>query len=506
MGKNCLWINFCLLLTAILIPSFALSQEPLEYEALLKGMEAFKAGEYEKALEEFQKAELALPDDPDIPFFIGMTYFEMVKPGEAIPYFKSTIEKDPTYWDAYFQLGTALVALERFEEALGYLEKLYSVQPQREDLGCLLGMACYRVGRYEDALNYLETGVSSDRMSDVVALYTGLAKQKLGRRKEARIEFKDLYTLDPTSPLAEPSRRLYDVLRLEEIVVRPYKFTATFRSLYDDNVRLIPTDNVFGVGHPKSSFGQSVFLRGEYSLLKRPSYEINASYGFYQTVYDSERKFDVQDHIPGLSFVYRGEIGPVGYSPSFDYFFDWVFVDYHWFMSRHTFRPSLTLTVGPNLMTLLSYTFEDKDFRTRPDFRADDRDAVNHEVGLTQFFRTGDGKHYIKFGYYRDRERAIGDNWDFDSNLLLAGAQCTLPKRIRLNVDYTWEDRNYKHDNIFFGRHRKDIERTVTASISKDIGDHITVFGDFLRRDNSSNLKLFDYEKDIYSLGITYRY
>lgn len=368
----------CIFVFTLCLASTSLSQERDEYEVLTKGMESFKAGEYENALDEFRKAQLALPDDPDIPFFIGMTYLEMVKPKEAIPYFESIIEKDPLYWDAYFQMGTALVTLERFEDALDYLEKLYKVQPRREDLGCLLGMACYRVGRYEDALNYLETGVFSDRMTDVVILYTGLTKQKLGQRKEARIEFRDLYTLDPTSPLAEPSRRLSEALRMEEVVERPYRFTASFRSMYDDNVRLIPTEDVFGVGHRKNSFGQSVFIRGEYSLLKRPNHEVNASYGFYQTVYDSERKFDVQDHIPGINFIYRGKIGPVNYSARFDYFFDWIFLDYHWFMKRHTARPSLTLTASPHFMTLLSYTFEDKDFRTTPDFRADDRDAVNH--------------------------------------------------------------------------------------------------------------------------------
>ncbi|MDI6760279.1 MAG: tetratricopeptide repeat protein [Candidatus Brocadiaceae bacterium] len=475
-------------------------------EFLIKGMEQFKEGNYEKALEELQKAEIYLPEDPDIPFFIGLAYLYIVRPEDAVPYLQSTIEKDPMYWDAYFQLGTALCTLERFEEALDPLEKVYKVQPQREDLGCLLGMACYRVGRYEEALKYLETGVSSDRMRDVVAMYTGLAREKVGKRKESRLGFSDLYTLDPTSVLAEPARRLFDVLRMEEVVVRPYRFSATFRAMYDDNVRLIPTENVFGVGHPKPSFGQSVFLKGEYSLLKRPKYEINANYGFYQTIYNSDRKFDVQDHIPGLSFIYRGEIGPIGISPRLDYSFDYVLLDYRWFQSRHTARPSLTLTEGPHFMTLLSFTFEGKDYSTRPDFRADNRDGVNYNAGLTQFLRTADGKHYIKFGYYRDWERTIGDNWDYDANQLLGGAQVTLPKRVQLSADYSWERRRHRNDNIFFGKHRKDTERVISASLSRDFGDHITVFGEYLRRRSSSNLALFDYEKNIYSLGISYRY
>ena len=508
-GNRLLTVVLATLVAVILIQTPVISQEFSGYERLIKGMEVFKAKEYEMALDNFQKAQLMLPDDPDIPFFIGMTYLEMVKPEEAIPYFKKTIEVSPDYWDAYFQLSTALVTSERFKEALDYLEKLYNVQPQRENLGCLLGMACYREGRYEDALNYLETGVSSDRMSDVVILYTGLTRQKLGQRKEARIEFRDLYTTDPTSPFAAASRRLDETLRLEEKVVRPYQFNATFRSFYDDNVRLIPTEDVFGVGHRKNSFGQSVFLRGEYSLLKRQNNEINVSYGYYQTIYNSERKYDVQDHIPGLSFIYRGKVGPVGYNARLDYFFDWIFLDYHWFMSTHTTKPSLALTTGPYFTTLLSYTFKHKNFRIKPDFEADDRDSVNHEVGLTQFFHTSDGENYIKFGYYRKAERADGDNWDYDSNTLLGGLQFTAPdklQQVKLNVDYTWEDRNHLNANIFFDRHREDIERSVSTTVSKDIGDHITVFGNYLRRDNSSNMKLYNYEKNIYTLGITYRH
>lgn len=482
--------------------------QSVEQDALAKGLELFKSGEYEKAIKEFLNAQEETPEYPDIPFFIGMAYLQMSQPIYAVSYFKSAIEKDPTYWDAYFQLGTAFIALENFKEALGCLNILYKVQPQYEDLGCLLGMTCYRLERYEDALKYLGTGVISDRMKDITALYTGLARQKLGKRKEAGMGFRNLYTTDASSPLAEPSKRLYDMLRMEETVTRPYWFSATFRTLFDDNAKLLPTENVFSVGPPKSSFGESVFLQGGYSLIKRPDYELNVTYGLYETIYNAIPSIDVQDHIPGMSFIYKSEIGPIGISPRFDYSFDYVLLGlgYSRFLGRHTARPSLVLTEGPHFMTLLSYTFENKDYHATSDVSADNPDARAHETGITQFLRSSDGRHYIKTGYYRRRELASGDNWDFFSNGLLAGAQYTFPKQIRFNADYTWENRNYQHDNIFFGYKRKDIEKVISASLSKDIGGHITVFAEFLKRNNDTNTSLYTYEKNIYSIGMTYRY
>jgi len=484
------------------------AQQPVEQDALAKGVELFKSGEYEKALKEFLNAQEKHPEDPDIPFFIGMAHLKLTQPEKAVPYFKGAIEKDPMDWDAYFQLGTALVALKKFDEALGCLEKLYWFQPGREDLGCLLGMACYGCGRYEDALKYLETGVNSDRMRDVTAMYTGLARKKLGKHKEARMGFREMSTVDPTSPLALPSRRLYEVLGMEEVITRPYRFSATFRTLYDDNVSLIPRVDLFNAGPKKASFGQSVFLQGEYSLLKRPKYEINVSYGLNQTVYESlNRKFDIQGHTPGMSFVHRGgQIGPIAFSPRFDYFFNYVLLNYSEFLRLHVFRPSLTLTEGSHFMTSLSYNYEMKDYRATPAFTAENPDAAANEVGLTQFLRSSDGRHYFKAGYYRRWEMAAGDDFDLDSNYFLMGVQYTFPKEVRLNADYTWEYRNFSHNNIFFGERRKDIENAIITSVSKDIGDHVTVFGEFLKRNNYSNLSLFGYEKNIFSVGISYRF
>jgi tetratricopeptide (TPR) repeat protein len=180
-------------------------------------MEAFRDGRYEKALEDFQKAIIIFPDDPDIPFYIGLTYLQLNEPDRATESFKKAIEKDPEYLDAHFQLGVILIQKKAYQGAVTHLEKVYKKEPDREDLGYFIGFANYQMGQYEKALNYFEKAKTKDKTIESLTLYyTGLVRQQLGQTKEAVAAYKQLIITDPTSPLAAPSQRLIEIIEIEE--------------------------------------------------------------------------------------------------------------------------------------------------------------------------------------------------------------------------------------------------------------------------------------------------
>lgn len=292
----------------------------------------------------------------------------------------------------------------------------------------------------------------------------------------------------------------------EKIKPRPWWLFATFRTFYDDNVKLIPTKNVYNVGHEQSSFSESLFLKGGYIPIRAPNYLVNISYGFYANTYNSEHKFDVMDNNPGITFVYQKKMGPVTLRSKADYNFHWTDLNYNWWLKRHVAGPSLDVFVGSHFKTALSYNFQYRDFRTTPKYRANDRTGVRHTVGLTQFFRTADRRHHIKLGYYRTLDRTIGKNWDYNSNRLLGGIQFSLPEGLRLNVDYSWNHKKFLHDNIFFGKKRSDWDKRLKASLTKNITKYVSVFAQYENRNNNSNIELSNYNKNIYSLGIGLRY
>ena len=413
----------------------------VQYQPLVSGMEHYKDGKYKEALEEFQKALIIFPDDPDVPFYMGLTYVQLNEPDMAIESFKKTIEKDPEYTDAHFQLGVVLIQKKAYQDAISHLENVYKKEPEREDLGYFIGFAHYQLNQYEKALHYLERSKTKDKDIESLTLYyIGLAKQQLGQAKEATVAYKQMIITDPTSPLAEPSQRLIEMIELEERIKKRFNLELTAKIQYDDNVILVPTTNVFNLrDKERKSIIELLYLRGEYFLVRKPDYDISASYGLYQTITNSMRNMDVQDHILSLDLSKRGTLGAMPYNLRLTYSYDYLLSDYHYFLQRHTIRPVFILQENQTNLSVLQYALQVKEFRETPLFPEDNRDAINHEIGFMHFLRFDEAKHHIKAGYFYDKELAQGDNWDYSGNKFVAGFQYTFPKDIRLSLDYEYK-------------------------------------------------------------------
>ncbi|MBI3599852.1 MAG: hypothetical protein HY097_04325, partial [Nitrospinae bacterium] len=276
---------------------------------------------------------------------------------------------------------------------------------------------------------------------------------------------------------------------------------------YDDNVILVPTTNVYNLrDKERKSSIELFYLRGEYVFVRGQTYDLSASYGFYQTITNSMRDMDVQDHILSLDFSKRGNIRTMPFNMRLTYSYDYLLSNYHYLLQRHTIRPVFILQESPTNLTVFQYALQVKEFKDKPIFTEDNRDAINHEAGFTHFLRFNDAKHYIKAGYFYDKEFAQGDNWDYEGNKFIAGLQYTFPKDIRFNMDYEYKQVRYINTNIYFDEKRKDIERAISGSISKDIINNLTLSLEYLRRDSMSNIALYDYEKNLYSMGLSWRW
>ena len=79
------------------------------------GMEAFKAGDYPKAVRELLKARAARPDDGTINYVLGLAYNGATKKKEAKQAFQRAVRDRQAPADAYLQLG--LVSLELGDRA-----------------------------------------------------------------------------------------------------------------------------------------------------------------------------------------------------------------------------------------------------------------------------------------------------------------------------------------------------------------------------------------------------
>lgn len=128
------------------------------------GMALVLAGKRQEGKAEF----LAAFNDPTNPTpeissrNLGQAYFEEKNHAEAANWFRSSLNRNKAYPDAYLGLADALVALGRAEDATATLETGASEVPASTGIQLALGEAYYRAGRFADARARLEDARKQD--------------------------------------------------------------------------------------------------------------------------------------------------------------------------------------------------------------------------------------------------------------------------------------------------------------------------------------------------------
>jgi Tfp pilus assembly protein PilF len=141
------------------------------------GMALVLAGKRQEGKAEF----LAAFNDPTNPTpeissrNLGQAYFEEKNYAEAANWFRSSLNRNKEYADAYLGLSDALVALGRTEDAIATLETGSREAAGSTAIHLSLGEAYYRAGRYDDARARLEearkldpTGAAARRAADLL--------------------------------------------------------------------------------------------------------------------------------------------------------------------------------------------------------------------------------------------------------------------------------------------------------------------------------------------------
>ncbi len=107
---------------------------------------------------------------------LGQAYFDEKNYAEAASWFRTSLNRNKTYGDAYLGLADSLAASGRPEEALLQLEAGVKEAPEDPDLLVALGQTYLKAGRFTEARTRLEDAIRKDP--------TGLA----GRRATALLK------------------------------------------------------------------------------------------------------------------------------------------------------------------------------------------------------------------------------------------------------------------------------------------------------------------------------
>jgi len=244
-------------------------------------------------------------------------------------------------------------------------------------------------------------------------------------------------------------------------------------------------------------------------------WESSAGYSFFTTYNNDLPKFNVLDHLVTASLLRKLSLGAFPGQAGVQYSYDWLGLEGDEFLTRHTVTLSGAVVEGEMNLTQGFFRYQSKDFAEgfpRP-VKQEQRDADNCMVGFLHLLRFAQDRHFMKAGYQFDYDQTSGRNYEYAGHRFSAGGQYTLPwGGLRLKYDFDVQLRNYQHKNTMLPsyapatKRRYDEEFTNTARAELPLPSNFTLAAEFLVTNARSNIEVFDFDRHVFSLVLSWTY
>jgi tetratricopeptide (TPR) repeat protein len=460
------------------------------------------------------------PNNVDALYYTGLVQMARKRPDLATEPLAKARTLAPTDQSITYQLGLAYFVQERYDEAEPLLVAIFNANPRADGVGYYVGFMRYRKKNYQGALRAFEAGATTDpNIRQLTRFYSGLALAVLGLPERAAAEVEAARGLLPASPLTGPAERLRDAILAAREKERRFHAELRLGFLYDTNVAVLPEPSHDPTAEAlrrrgRKTPGELASARFDYTWLREGPWELAAGYAFFQTINNDEPKFNVENHLGSLTAGYRGTVAAMPYQLGLGYTYDILFLDNDEFTQRHSPTASGTLVWDARHLSAALGRLQTKEFtHDRHIAQEEVRDAVNWLVGLTHFLRFANDRHFVRGGYQLDWENADGRNFDYVGHRLLVGGQYTLPwGETRLRYDYDVHFRNYDGPHTILPeaaprtRERADTEQTHTFRIEQPLPWGLTLSAEWLASIARSTLPIFSYNRNVYSLSLSWQY
>ena len=123
------------------------------------GIEAHNKGEYDKAIEYYQKAIKINPDDYNAFNAMGSAYGKKVDNDKVITYCQNAIEIKQDYHKAFYNIGTAYRKKGNYNKAIEYYQKAIDISPDKFGAFYNMGNAYGMKGNYDKAIEFFQKAI-----------------------------------------------------------------------------------------------------------------------------------------------------------------------------------------------------------------------------------------------------------------------------------------------------------------------------------------------------------
>jgi len=487
-----------------------------ENDILTKGIQEYQKENFEEAIPILQKAREEEPGSSTAAFFLGLAYKQVLDFPNAATHLRDAVQMPPRIKEALVELIDVLIRIntaDSLAEAKSWIAIAQDQNIEPAKVAFLEGLALQQEGDYQGAVKAFKRAMELDpeytQSAQVQIAMSHIRAQEL---KQAKTVLQAAITADPTTDIAGFARRYVDLVEDRLFLTRPVRFTLGVYPQYDDNVILSPLnttlDPVFGVTN-EESYLTRVSGRIDYvPTFKNSPWLFNLNYSFLGSFYD---KFhDTHDSLinnislfPGYNFGRVALNIPIHYNhvivrqPSWDPY-----------LESFNSGPLVRVVAAKKHLFEVYGAYHQDDYKFEPLATEEDRTSQGVRGYLSWIFTyTRNGFFNLRYDYYDFN--ANGDHWDRYGNRASANLIHPLTPKLRLMASGEAYFENFTNERQFApspGVKRRDDIYRYSLGLSWNFWRGMSLVPQYFHTKANSNINLYDYDRNIYSVGIEYRF
>lgn len=471
-----------------------------------KGVDEYNKENYEEAIEFLEEARKSDPENTFAAFYLGMAYKETMDYENAERHLSDAVKSEPRIKEALVELVHVQVRLKKNEEARKWIQVALKEDIFPAKMHFLRGMAEKNDGKYKDAVASFEKAAEADPAYRQSADYQ-IALSHLRDRdlKSAKDRFQASILHDPASDLSSFARQYLDSIEKRLELEKPLRMTVGAFVQYDSNVVLKPDSSVASGITDEESLGLLGTVMADYNPRLTGGKLFSARYSLsgnfhenHSTTHDAiTNTFQIA---PGYNF------GP--YSAHFAGKYSHTLLrgpGYGRYLEEFGGGTSVRKHFGGKHMLEMYGGYLQKEYAQPPATSEEDRDSKGLELYFSWIWLIKKGAFFNLKCDYTD-ENADGVNWDNEGFKASANAVMPVLDKLRLQLGGSIFLQEYDNTHTTYNLDREDEIHEFSAGLMWELMDNALVLVQYSRTRSHSNLKIYDYERDLYSAGIEYRF
>jgi tetratricopeptide (TPR) repeat protein len=476
--------------------------------SLSRGIEEYKDENFEEALEILIKAREEDPASSLAAFYLGLTYKQLMNYKDAAANFRDAVTLKPPVKEAVVELIEVLYNLGELQEAKEWLDVADREKIKPAQTAFLKGLILLKENNDIEAIKAFEKSKEIDNtLTQAADFQIGIAYMKERKLSEAREKFRAIAIVSPESDLGAFAREYEDAITKRLALEKEWRFYAGLAYQYDDNVILKPELEIAGLPKGEDWAAIATFSAGYAPRLSGP-WTLNTQYSFYANRYRRLETYDTMSHTLTIAPGYNFKDASLNLFLGYNY----TWVNDQRYLNSISASPQLNFSLAGNHIGQLSVGYSKREFLWTetpggvPIPAEEDRDGDVFSASAGWIYLFSEGKGFLNLIYEVSTENTDGKNWSNVGNRGSANILVPILGNVKINVSGEVYLQNYRNVHTIFDIKRKDKTYTASGVLSYEFYSGASFLLQYAHIRDDSNIAIYDYNRNIYTAGIEYRF